>query len=219
MIDNIIFDFDGVIVDSEIIAGKAICKYLNERGINFAEEDLYQLSGYKTTEIISTLCSRFEIKDKDTFYSEIIELSNVIYYNDLKPVEGVHNFVKNIKCKKLIGSNNVKPRIIEGLKTVQLEDFFLESLIFAFDTVGIAKPKPDIYLMAIKKANLEKNNTLIIEDSVIGTMAGVAAGIKVIGLTAGGHCHPDRSKQELYDAGAFTVANDYKELLNIIEKL
>ena len=78
------------------------------------------------------------------------------------------------------------------------------------------KPSPDIYLKALEDNNLNKNQTIIIEDSSVGVIAGVSAGIKVIGLTAGGHWHEERNEKELFDAGAFTVTNDYNKIIEII---
>jgi beta-phosphoglucomutase-like phosphatase (HAD superfamily) len=81
------------------------------------------------------------------------------------------------------------------------------------------KPDPDIYLKAIDDNNLIKNQTIIIEDSEVGVMAGVSAGVKVIGITAGGHWHENRDDKELLDAGAFAVTNDYKKIFKLIESI
>ena len=85
--------------------------------------------------------------------------------------------------------------------------------------MGKPKPEPDIYLRAVKDWGINKEETIIIEDSVIGIQAGVASGIKVVGLTAGGHWYKDRSNQELYDAGAYEVVNNYADMLLLINKL
>ena len=85
--------------------------------------------------------------------------------------------------------------------------------------VGKAKPAPDIYLRLIDLAKLDKEETIIIEDSAIGIQASVAAGVKVIGLTAGGHWYKGRSNQELFDAGAYDVVNNYEDMLLLINKL
>ena len=79
-----------------------------------------------------------------------------------------------------------------------------------------SKPYPDIFLQAINQNNLKKEETVIIEDSSVGVQAGVAAGIKVIGLTAGGHWHEDRSEEELINSGAFTVIKEFKYLDSIL---
>ena len=81
------------------------------------------------------------------------------------------------------------------------------------------KPKPDIYLKVIENANISPDETIIIEDSVVGVQAGVSAKIKVIGLTAGGHWFEERSSQSLIDAGAYTVVKTYDNLINILQEL
>ncbi len=85
--------------------------------------------------------------------------------------------------------------------------------------VNQPKPYPDIYLAALERNNLNKHETIIIEDSVVGVQAGVNAGVKVIGLTAGGHWHSERSTEELIEAGASLLIHDYSTLLNDIKKL
>ena len=78
------------------------------------------------------------------------------------------------------------------------------------------KPYPDIYLKVVNQNNLKKEETVIIEDSSVGIKAGVAAGLKVIGLIAGGHWNEDRSEEELIDSGAFTVVKEFKYLDSIL---
>ena len=146
-----------------------------------------------------------------------MEIASYIYKNELTAIEGVSNFLDNTKLSLYIGSNSTKDRIISGLHKVELNKYFKSDKIYSFDLVGKAKPDPDIYLKAIVDNNLNINETIIIEDSVVGVKAGANAGIKVIGLTAGGHWHEGRDEQELLDAGAFTVTNNYIKVQEIIE--
>ena len=99
------------------------------------------------------------------------------------------------------------------------DNYFNEESISSFDAVGKPKPEPDIYQRLIDIATLDKKETIVIEDSAIGIQAGVATGVKVIGLTAGKHWHKDRSDQELLDAGAYDVVKNYKDMLLLINKL
>ena len=100
-----------------------------------------------------------------------------------------------------------------------LSNYFAAEQVYSFDMVDKPKPDPDIYLKAIDDNNLIKNQTIIIEDSEVGVMAGVSAGVKVIGITAGGHWHENRNDKELLDAGAFAVTNDYKKIFKLIESI
>ena len=219
MIKNIIFDFDGVLVDSEILVARAFSKYFAKKNIFFSEKEFSIFTGKKTVEVIAELSKKFDIKNQKEFFNEIINITNNIYTNDLTPLSGAESFLKTNNFNYLIGSNSVKNRILEGLQKVKFQGFFPEDKIFSFDMVNNPKPEPDIYLAAIDAHQLNKNETLIIEDSVVGVKAGVRAGVKVVGLTAGGHWHPERSTKELSDAGVSLLINNYKDLLEEIKKI
>ena len=219
MIKNIIFDFDGVLVDSEILVAKAMEKYLAGRKIKFEEKEFSKYAGKKTIQVISELSSLFNISDKESFFNDIMSLANDLYSNELEVVFGLNHFLENTNHNRFIGSNNGKERILRGLKKVGIDNYFNEDSISSFDLVGKPKPEPDLYQRLMDIANLDKKETMIIEDSAIGIQAGVATGVKVIGLTAGKHWYKDRSDQELLDAGAYAVVKNYKDMLLLINKL
>ena len=218
MIKNIIFDFDGVLVDSEILVAKAFAKYMQSFGIEVDEKEFASLAGKKTVQVIDILSKKYAIEDQQKFFTDIMDIASNIYKKELTAVKGAYDFVSNLKIDIFIGSNSMKERIIDGLQRVKLDKYFQPKQIYSFDLVDKPKPDPDIYLKAIEDNNLIKNQTIIIEDSVVGVTAGVSAGVKVIGLTAGGHWHENRDIKELLDAGAFAVTNDYKKILKIIKE-
>ena len=216
MIRSIIFDFDGVLVDSEILVARAFSRYMIESGYDFNQKEFSKFAGRKTIEVISHLSDKFSIKDEGKFYDDIMKISSDIYSKELTTVKGAFEYVKNSKRKLFIGSNSFKSRILDGLERVQLNKFFEENQVFSFDMVQKPKPYPDIYLKVVNQNNLKKEETVIIEDSSVGIKAGVAAGLKVIGLIAGGHWNEDRSEEELIDSGAFTVVKEFKYLDSIL---
>jgi HAD superfamily hydrolase (TIGR01509 family) len=217
MIKNIIFDFDGVLVDSEILVAKAFAKYMQKFGIEVDEKEFASFAGKKTVQVIDILSKKYSIEDQQKFFTDIMDIASNIYKKELTTVKGAYDFVSNLKLNIFIGSNSMKERIIDGLQRVRLDKYFQPKQVYSFDLVDKPKPDPDIYLKAIQDNNLLENQTIIIEDSAVGVMAGAAAGVKVIGLTAGGHWHEKRDEKELLEAGAFIVANDYKKILKIIE--
>ena len=217
MIKNIIFDFDGVLVDSEILVAKAFSKYMQELGIKTNEKEFANLAGKKTVEVIDILSEKYSLKDKQKFFDDIMNIASNIYKKELKTVVGVEEFLKKSKHNLYIGSNSMKNRILDGLKRVGLEKYFNPNHIYSFDLVDNPKPHPDIYLKAVNDNDLIIDETIIIEDSVVGVNAGKNAKIKVIGLTAGGHWHTDRDEKELINAGAIAAANNYNKIEEIIE--
>tara|TARA_B110000116_G_scaffold269728_1_gene286271 strand:+ start:922 stop:1581 length:660 start_codon:yes stop_codon:yes gene_type:complete len=219
MIKNIIFDFDGVIVDSEILVARAFSKYLESHNIIFSEKEFSIYAGKKTLQVINELSKKFKIQDQKKFFDDIMNIANNIYSTDLEPVKGAKNFLENNTKNIFIGSNSVKKRILIGLKKIKFDHFFTEDRVFAFDSVKKPKPYPDIYLEAIKTHRLNKNETVVVEDSVVGVQSGVAAGVKVIGFTAGEHWYQDRSKQELIDAETTCLIDNYDDLMEMINNL
>ena len=147
-----------------------------------------------------------------------MDIASNIYKNELTIVDGAYNFLSKTSINIFIGSNSTKTRIIDGLENVKLDKFIKPDQVYSFDLVENPKPHPDIYLKVIEHNNLNKDETIIIEDSAIGVKAGVSAGLKVIGFTAGGHWHENRDEKELLEAGAILVTNNYNKLEKIIEK-
>ncbi len=174
MIKNIIFDFDGVLVDSEILVAKAYVKYMQNFGIEIDEKEFANFAGKKTVQVIDILSQKYSIKDKEKFFTDIMEMALYIYKNELTAVKGAYNFVRNTKLSLYIGSNSTQDRIIAGLQRVELSKYFKPEQIYSFDFVEKPKPDPDIYLKAIVDNNLKKTETIIIEDSVVGVKAGVS---------------------------------------------
>ena len=129
MIKNIIFDFDGVLVDSEVLAAKSFCRYLSKRNIKFDEKEFSKFAGKKTIQVVSELSLLFNIADKHSFFNEIMSFANSIYSNELQAVFGATYFLKNTNHNRFIGSNSPKERILRGLKKVGIDNYFNENSI------------------------------------------------------------------------------------------
>ncbi len=219
MIKNIIFDFDGVIVDSEVLVSKAFSKYFKKFGHSFKEEQFYKYAGNKTVEVINLLSAKYNIENKKKFTNEIYEIVSEVYAKDLKLVEGAKDYISKSDRNHYIGSNSNKDRILDGLKIVGLDKTFLSDQVYSFDMVQRPKPDPDIYLKVLNDNSLDREETVIIEDSGVGVKAATAAKVRVFGLTAGKHWHSNREKNELFDNGALNVFSDYESLGKAIEEL
>ena len=219
MIKNIIFDFDGVIVDSEVLASKAFAKYFSKFDRSIKEEQFYKYAGKKTVEVIDLLSAKYKIENKETFTNEIFDIVAEVYSRDLKLVDGAKDYISKSNRDHFIGSNSNKDRIMDGLKLVDLDKIFLSDHVYSFDMVERPKPDPDIYLKVLNDNSLNIQETIIIEDSGVGVKAATSAGVRVFGLTAGKHWHSNRDKNELFDNGALNVFSDYESLGRAIEEL
>ena len=219
MIKNIIFDFDGVIVDSEVLASKAFAKYFSKFDRSIKEEQFYKYAGKKTVEVIDLLSAKYKIENKENFTNEIFDIVAEVYSRDLKLVDGAKDYISKSNRDHFIGSNSNKDRIMDGLKLVDLDKIFLSDHVYSFDMVEKPKPDPDIYLKVLNDNSLNIEETIIIEDSGVGVKAATSAGVRVFGLTAGKHWHSNRDKNELFDNGALNVFSNYESLGKAIGEL
>ena len=219
MIKNIIFDFDGVVVDSEVLASKAFSEYFSKFDKSIKEEQFYKYAGKKTVEVIDLLSSKYKIENKEKFTNEIFDIVSEVYSKDLKLVDGAKDYISKSDRNHFIGSNSNKDRILDGLKLVGLDKFFLSDQVYSFDMVKRPKPDPDIYLKVLNDNLLIREESVIIEDSGVGVKAATAAGVRVFGLTAGKHWHSNRDTNELFDNGALNVFSDYESLGKAIKEL
>ncbi len=108
MIKSIIFDFDGVIVDSEVLASKAFSKYFSKFDQSIKEEQFYKYAGKKTVEVIDLLSSKYKIENKEKFTNEIFDIVSEVYSKDLKLVDGAKDYISKSDRNHFIGSNSNK---------------------------------------------------------------------------------------------------------------
>ena len=153
MIKNIIFDFDGVLVDSEILVAKAFAKYMQNFGINIDEKEFASFAGTKTAQSINITPKKKPSKEQEKFFTDIMEIASNIYKKELTTVKGAYDFVSNLKFNMFIGSNSMKERIIDGLQRVKLDKYFKPEQVYSFDLVDNPKPDPDVYLKALEDNN------------------------------------------------------------------
>ena len=130
MIKNIIFDFDGVLVDSEILVAKAFVKYMLNFGIETNEKEFANLAGKKTVQVIKILSDKYSIKDQQKFFDDIMQIATNIYKNELTTVKGAYEFVSKSKLNLYIGSNSMKDRILDGLEKVKLSQYFKPEQVY-----------------------------------------------------------------------------------------
>lgn len=217
----IIFDFDGVIADSELIIGQVMSRTLTEFGLpTTLEESFERYLGRSHADTQKLIEERYgkpmPLEYRETIRSRIgaeVEAS-------LQPVPGVASFLKEITGRRVgIASSSSPDWIISGLNRFGVEHHFGDDV---YSAVGLAraKPHPDVYLHAAKLMGIGIEQAIVIEDSFNGVTAGVASGATVIGLTAGSHMLAG-SVDQLQAAGANFIAGCYdqvQECIQMIEK-
>ena len=221
MIKHLIFDFDGVIVDSEILAASGFANVLLDMKIDStysAEFIAEKFAGNKMVKVAEEICEIHNIKDKSSYLNKVMKFVSELYSSKLKSVEGIEELLKLNTLDLYISSNSGKQRILKGLKHVGLDSFFNNDKIYTFEMVNRPKPSPDLYIKVIEDNNLNRREVLVLEDSVPGVQAAVLADLKVVGVTAASHWK-GRSSQPLLESGSIAILQSYLEFNDLIKTI
>ena len=197
MFDGVIFDCDGVLVDSEKIGVHIDRKVLAEVGLNFTvEEVVANFMGKSDKYFIETVESMIGKPVPNNWLEEISRRYQEAFENELTPVPGIVAALDELELPHCVASSgsHEKMRFTLG-KTGLLERF--ENKLFSSTQVERGKPHPDLFLFAAKKMGWEPERCLVVEDSHAGVEAGLAAGMKVAAYAGGFLKHDDRSHQNL----------------------
>lgn len=218
MISHVIFDCDGVLIDSENISMSVDMALLAENGIHLTETEMYlRFVGPTFEDMVAGL----EREYGKTLPPDLAARKDVMmlerYRRDLKPVPGVIPMLREITLPKSIGTNGPRDRALEALRLTGLEPFFGDRLT-TYEDVEYPKPAPDVYQLAAKRAGFNPAHCLVVEDSVTGATAALAAGCKVIGFTGVAH-DPTAKARELKALGVSHVIHDMGELLGAISPI
>ncbi|MCG0286390.1 HAD family phosphatase [Streptomyces sp. PSAA01] len=186
--DLVIFDNDGVLVDSEPISNRHLAAYLTELGHPTSYEDSirdYMGSAmHRIHELVFERSGRRLPPDFDTtFHGRVFDA----FRQELQPVAGVSEVLEKLRADGVpycVASSGSHERIRVALRTTGLYDLFGEDRIFSSEDVGRGKPAPDLFLHAAERMGVAPERCAVVEDSPLGVQAAVAAGMDVYGYTA-----------------------------------
>ena len=211
----LIFDFDGVIADSEALANTVLAEFVTELGqATTLDDSLQHYSGRRWDDVItaiqSTLGEPLPASFSDDLKSAILDR----FRSDLKEVSGARKFIQSFaSIPRCIASSSSIDRLRLCLSILDLADEF-GSNVFSAEMVSCGKPHPDIFLLAADKLGVSPKSCLVIEDSASGIKAAVAAGMTAVGLCAASHIR-DGHGLKLREAGALHLANSWDEVETI----
>jgi len=210
----IVFDFDGVIADSELIANHALAESLTAIGLPTTFDDcLREYCGHNWRETERRIESRLGSALPTGFRDDHRRRARVRFAAELTPVPGVAAFLERTAgLPRAIASSSSIEWLAHALDHMGLAHHFGGHL-YSADGLARGKPHPDIYLAAAEGLVIAPERCLAVEDSPVGARAAVAAGMRVIGLTAAGHIG-DRNTHaaELREAGVDRVVSAFAEI-------
>jgi HAD superfamily hydrolase (TIGR01509 family) len=211
----VVFDCDGVLVDSEVLACRVEAELLREVGVPVtAQEVAARYVGLSDAEMRALIEDEWDCVLPPTLMNEKAERLAEVLEAELEAVDGIAEVVAAVSVPRCVASSSDPERIRRSLELTGLSRFF-GSHLFSASMVARGKPAPDLFLLAAQAMNSPPNRSLVIEDSTHGVAAGVAAGMTVIGFTAGGHCTAGLADR-LIQHGAADVADTSEALLKLL---
>jgi HAD superfamily hydrolase (TIGR01509 family) len=217
-VDLVIFDCDGVLVDSEVISCRAHAETLSRHGYPItADQVLERFLGVSDREARQAIESEIGRKLPDDFEIEVKQATLQFYAGDLRAISCVGEAIAAIGLRKCVASSGTPEKIRHGLTCAGLYDQ-LAPHIFSATQVARGKPAPDLFLFAADKMAAAPERCLVIEDSVPGITGARAAGMTVLGFHGGSHCRPGHA-DALRAAGALLTFDDMRQLPDLIGRL
>jgi HAD superfamily hydrolase (TIGR01509 family) len=214
--DLIIFDCDGVLIDSEILSNRAEVELLKSFGIEFELSDyMARFVGKSTKDVLKTIELSHNISLPDDFRRLAGEKVYQAFRDELKPIPGIFQLLDLIDIPKCVGSSSSLNRLELTLTMTGLFDLFAPH-IFSADQVSHGKPAPDLFLFAAEKMKVDPTRCIVIEDSPHGVRAGVDAGMTVFGFIGGSHIQSEHDLK-LMKEGAVKVFSTMSEISACLE--
>ncbi len=208
----IIWDCDGVLIDSEIIACQASVDVLREVGHDMALETfLDRFMGKGLAQILTEIGGETLVS---TFPSAKLRArQKQLFTESLKAIDGIHAVLDSVILPMAIASGSAKERLDHCLAVTQLQDYFGDH-VYSSELVKNGKPAPDIFLLAAEKLGIAPEHCLVIEDSAHGVAGAKAAGMGVYAFTGGSHMSA-ALRQKLVDAQPSHIFHNMKELITL----
>ncbi len=211
----LIFDFDGVIADSEAIANTVLAETVTGLGHpTTLDQSLARYLGRRWVEVVAEIEAAIGRKLPGDFSDQLKFATLERFRTDLKEVSGATDFIRRFAhIPRCIASSSSIDRLQLCLSVLALEAEF-GNHVYSADMVARGKPHPDIFLYAASKLGVSPNECLVIEDSAGGTRAAIAAGMTVVGLSAASHIR-EGHEIKLRDAGAVHLAQSWSDVERI----
>lgn len=185
----IIFDCDGVLVDSEIIANRVDAEALTSIGYAITtEESIRRFTGLNAKAVCQII---LEESGKDISLDYLASQQPIVlkaFETELRSlIKPILELLEVMKISKCVASSSSRTRVIRCLEITQQFMFFTDQSVFTSQQVSRGKPAPDLFLFAAEQMGFSPKDCIVIEDSVAGIEAAISAGMDVIGFLGGSH--------------------------------
>ncbi len=185
MLQGILFDMDGVLVDSELFICQAGIQMFKEKGLSVKESDFKPFTGMGENKYLGGVAEKYNFPfDVERDKARAYEIYKTLVSGNLQALNGVFDFIERCRQKNLrlaIASSADEVKVKINLQEIGLQAEWFGAIIHG-NSVEKRKPHPDVFLKAAEALDLEPNNCLVIEDAVSGVEAAKTAGCKCLAL-------------------------------------
>lgn len=208
----VIFDCDGVLVDSEPISNRVFCTMLKDLGLELTLDDIFRdFVGLSMPQCLERITSMLGRPPPDDFGERVQANTEAALLGTVQPMPGVHEVLDALSLPCCVASSGRHSKIRTTLGTTGLLPRFA-GRIFSAEDVPRPKPAPDLFLHAARTLGHDPADCLVIEDTPTGVRAGVAAGMQVLGFSA------FTPAERLVAAGAHATAKGMGEVSAWLER-
>ncbi|MBZ6075985.1 HAD family hydrolase [Microvirga puerhi] len=212
----LVFDCDGVLVDSEPLACRIDAEFLTELGFPYtAQEITTQFVGVSLKDMMARIEAAHGRRLPDDFGERLNRTLFTRFETELQPIADIREAILALPHPRCVASSSTHDRIALSLRVTGLADLFAN--VFSASEVARGKPAPDLFLHAAARVGYAPDQCLVIEDSPAGVRAACAAGMRVIGFVGGGHCGPAHA-DKLRDAGAPVILERMADLPEMVRR-
>ncbi len=218
----VIFDCDGVLINSEEIYVSSEIQFLSDAGFHFERKAYMEaFMGLSHNDWFAKLETAAQKRNghplPENFFDSLDTYIRQRFESELQSISGVRSAVSNLELMCCVASSTPLPFLQWKLEHTGIADLF-SPRVFSADMVDRGKPAPDLFLHAAAELGIDSRHCIVVEDSANGVIAGKTAGMKVIGFTGGDHCLADQ-EAILMGAGAEVVIDDFANLGSAISRL
>jgi len=202
--DLIIFDCDGVLIDSEVLSCRCLSEVLMGYGIRADAGEVLELFLGRSVAAVTAHYAGLGQAIPSRFPDDYAARVREVFSAALRPITGVHAVLDGLQAPSCVASSSDLARVSLSLALTGLAAHFGDH-VFTAQMVRDGKPAPDLFLLAAERMGADPRRTLVIEDSVSGVLAGKAAGMTVWGFAGGSHYEARDGHALLTAAGADRV--------------
>jgi len=213
-----LFDFDGVLIESEYIGNKQIAEYLTSIGHpTTPEESMANFMGYSGVDFLAKIEAWIGRPVPEDFHTIRAAEDDRAMAAGIDAVAGAVEFVRSLPAElpRAVVSSSRTRWIRRHLEHIGLAEAFGDHLYSGREHVERGKPAPDLYLFAADRLGVAIEDCAVIEDSIVGATGAVASGAYVIGLCAGTHCAPNHADR-LRAVGVSAIAADFDQVARLV---